>query len=217
MVQGVFHKIADRFHQPVPVAPQRCRIIAGQDQRFPLLRRPVGKLCLDPAHYFGYVVLRLVNHDRSRVQFGDFEQVLNQRFDPVEFLLGEGCKFPDGLCIVCILLYDAVIDIQRSQRGFELVGNIRNGILHKPFGSSFVFGMGVQDSNKRVDLVEQAVQLTFFVAFDPGVPVPRDIVLDLRRGVFDYPALRPEIQIQRGENSNPHADTRQKHINRRML
>ena len=121
MVQCVFYDIADGFIQPVRIASQRNAIVSGEGQDFVLLLRLYGKTTLDVGHQLGQVLLGLLQCDRARVQLGDFQQILHKSLDAVELLLGQGSEFSDSIRIGRFLLQNAVVDIERCQRGFELV------------------------------------------------------------------------------------------------
>ena len=75
-------------------------------------------------------------------------------------------------------------------------------ILHEALRSFFIFRMGVQDGDQRVDCVEKPVQLAFLVAFNPGRRIARRVVLDLGNRVFHRFVLIVEIEKHNAQDGN---------------
>ena len=211
VVERVFDQIADGFSQPVRIAGQGNIVLPGIGQHSILLLRLHGKAPLDLRHQVGQVVFGFVQHDCTRVQFGDGQQVVHQRLNTVKLLLGQGGKFPNGVR-VGLLLQNAVVDIERRQRGLELVRDVGQGIFHKTFGTAFIFGVGIQDCGQRVDLVEQAVEFALVVAFDARGGVTREKRMQLLNCARHGLVLLVKIAVHDGQHQKPHAGERRREI-----
>ena len=68
--------------------------------------------------------------------------------------------------------------------------------LERPSFSAWAF----RTAARELISWNQPVQLPFLVAFDAGVPVPRQVFLDGVYGIRKRPALLPKIPPQSGEN-----------------
>ena len=130
-------------------------------------------MLFDAAHHVGDIFIRLFKDDGSRVQPGDFQQILHEASDAVKLLLGEVRKFPDFRRARRFLLKDSVIDVQSGEGRFQLVGDVGNGVFQKAFRLRLMLRVGVQDGYQGIDLMKQAVQSTLLIAGDPGALIPR--------------------------------------------
>ena len=96
VVEGIFYKIADGFHEPAAVTPEGYRVVTGQRKFLMFLSDPVGEMLLNASHHVGYL-LHIFFHDSGPgVKSGDFQKVLYQHGDSVQLLLGQSGKFLDG-------------------------------------------------------------------------------------------------------------------------
>ena len=216
MVERVFHKIADRLHQPGPIEEEGEGIVSGKGERFPLPSGPESKMLFDAAHHVGDIFIRFFKDNGSRVQPGDFQKILHEASDAVKLLLGEVRKFPDFRRARRFLLKDSVIDVQSGEGRFQLVGDVGNGVFQKAFRLRLMLRVGVQDGYQGIDLMKQAVQSTLLIAGDPGALIPGKIILNLRDGVLHDPVLFPEMEIQQDENGKPGPCEKERRIQRRV-
>ena len=121
MVECVFYNVADRFRKPGPVTGEKNGIIPRERQFLSFPLSPVGKLFSHLFHHIRKILFRFFKHDRSGIQPGNLQQILNQCLDPVKFLLGKNRKFPDRSRIFRFFLCDSIVNIQRRQGSLQLV------------------------------------------------------------------------------------------------
>ena len=92
---------------------------------------------------FLHIFRMLFNDDRAGIQLRDFQQILHQRFNPVQLLLGSFRKFLNGGVPLRFPLQQAVVNVQSGKGRFQLVGNVGYGVFQKFLFPVFVGGMGV--------------------------------------------------------------------------
>ena len=112
VVHGVFYKIADGFRQPALIAEEHDLLISGKGKFLSLLLCLAGKMSFDVIHHFGNIFHLLFKNNRSGIQLGDLQKILDQVLDPVQFLFGKCSKFFDLRYIFRFLLQQTIINIQ---------------------------------------------------------------------------------------------------------
>ena len=88
VIEGVFYKVADGFRQPVAVAGQKA-ICPRTEEMLVLLDGTVGEPALQHSHHITDGLRIFFHRDGPGVQSGDLQQILHQRGDPIQFLLGK--------------------------------------------------------------------------------------------------------------------------------
>ena len=83
VIESIFHDIADCLDQPSLVADEGNFFIPGENERFFLLLCLIGKMPLDISHHICNILGLLFQCNGSRVQFCDFQKVLDKVFNPI--------------------------------------------------------------------------------------------------------------------------------------
>ena len=124
-------------------------------------------------------LLLFFHHKRSGVQPGDLQKILHQCLHSIQLLLREIRKLPDIRQLLSLLLHQPVVNIQRRQRRFQLMRNVRNRVPQKFLFPLLLFHVSTQHRRQTVHGVKEPIQLPFLVTCDAPVHLPGDPRLHL--------------------------------------
>ena len=184
MVKRVFHDVAQRLCHPFPVAQQRQRAVAGEDDLLALLGKTVFKALFHSLRQRADIHPPLGKFHCAGVQLRYFQQVLHKSFYPLQFPFREVGKAPHRVLVVRLALHYARVDVQRGERGFQLVRNVRDRVLQKELLRLFAVKVRIQHGGESVYPVEEAVELTLAVALYPRAVSAVYVFRYLRLGVL---------------------------------
>ena len=211
MIKGILHNVRQRFQDPEPVTNERHILLAGKAQRLSFLLGAESEMALQARHQLRQHLRLALEIQRAGVESRDRQEIFDKSFDAVKLLLGQRRKFPQRFRIIRRFLENAVVNAERRQRRFQLVGNIGERILEKSAGVRLIFSVRTKDRCHGVDLVKESVQLPFLIRIDARLHIAGEKRADASDRFVDQARLPAKIPDEQRQEHQRKQDRKPQH------